>query len=112
MRASRPSTPKWSGIMSNRERYLDALVAVAAQRLYPDVAPAPLFLKKRQLAVRVAAVLKETRMSKSRLIANFTTVCSAALVAARLAVWFFPMQSPVEMNAQTTAQIVFQPFDG
>ncbi len=93
------------GIMSNRERYLDALVAVAAQRLYPDVAPAPLFLKKRQLAVRVAAVLKETRMSKSRLIANFTTVCSAALVAARLAVWLFPLQSPVEMNAQTTAQI-------
>jgi len=44
----------------DRERYLDALVAVAAQRLLPDVAPAPLFLKKRQLAVRVAAVLKET----------------------------------------------------
>jgi TonB family protein len=88
-------------VMSNRERYLDALVAVAAHRLYPDVAPAPLFLKKRQLAVRVAAVLKETRMSKPRLIANFTTVCSAALVAARLAVWFFPMQSAVELNAQS-----------
>jgi TonB family protein len=89
------------GIMSNRERYLDALVAVAAQRLYPDVAPAPLFLKKRQLAVRVAAVLKETRMSKPRLVASFTTVCSAALVAARLAVWFFPLQSPVTVNAQS-----------
>jgi len=37
---------------------------VAAHKFLPDVAPAPLFLKKRQLAVRVAAVLKETSMSK------------------------------------------------
>jgi TonB family protein len=87
-------------LMSNRERYLDALVAVAAQRLYPDVAPAPLFLKKRQLAVRVAAVLKETRMSKARLATSFTAVCSAALAAAGLAVWMFPLQSPVKLNAQ------------
>jgi TonB family protein len=94
-------------LMSNRERYLDALVAVAAQRLHPDVVPAPLFLKKRQLAVRVAAVLKETRMSKPHLIASFTTVCSAALIAARLAVWFFPLQSPIEVNAQSIpSQIV------
>jgi TonB family protein len=88
-------------LMSNRERYLDALMAVAAQRLHPDVVPAPLFLKKRQLAVRVAAVLKETRMSKPHLIASFATVCSAALIAARLAVWFFPLQSPIEVNAQS-----------
>jgi TonB family protein len=86
------------GLTRDRERYLDALVAVAAQRLLPDVAPAPLFLKKRQLAVRVAAVLKETRMSKPRTFLSFATVCSAALVAARLAVWMFPMQAP----AQTT----------
>ncbi len=93
-------------LMSNRERYLDALMAVAAQRLHPDVVPAPLFLKKRQLAVRVAAVLKETSMSKPRLIASFTTVCSAALIAARLAVWFFPLQSPIEVNAQSTSVTV------
>jgi TonB family protein len=89
-------------LMSNRERYLDALLAVAAQRLRPDVVPAPLFLKKRQLAVRVAAVLKETRMSKPHLIASFTTVCSAALIAARLAVWFFPLQRPIEVDGQST----------
>jgi TonB family protein len=80
----------------DRERYLDALVAVAAQRLLPDVAPAPLFLKKRQLAVRVATVLKETRMSKPRMFLSVTTVCSAALVAVRLAVWMFPMQAPAQ----------------
>jgi TonB family protein len=88
------------GLTRDRERYLDALVAVAAQRLLPDVAPAPLFLKKRQLAVRVAALLKETPMSKPRTFLSFTTVCSAAFLAARLAVWMFPMQAPAQ-----TAQV-------
>jgi TonB family protein len=91
------------GLTRDRERYLDALVAVAAQRLLPDVAPAPLFLKKRQLAVRVAAVLKETRMSKPRTFFSFATVCSAALIAARLAVWMFPMQAPAQTTAVTAA---------
>jgi TonB family protein len=84
-------------LMTNRERYLDALVAVAAHKLYPDVVPAPLFLKKRQLAVRVAAILKETRMSKARLVASFATVCSATLFAAGLAVWLFPLQSAAQV---------------
>jgi TonB family protein len=83
-------------LTSDRTRYLEALVAVAAQRLQPDVAPAPLFLKKRQLAVRVAAVLKETPMSKSRLIACFMSACSAVFIAARLAVWLLPLQSPAQ----------------
>jgi len=91
------------GLTRDRERYLDALVAVAAQRLLPDVAPAPLFLKKRQLAVRVAAVLKETPMSKPRTFLSFTTVCSAAFMAARLAVWMFPMQAPAQTSASAVA---------
>ncbi|HVO99819.1 MAG TPA: M56 family metallopeptidase [Bryobacteraceae bacterium] len=84
------------GLTRDRERYLNALVAVAAQRLLPDVAPAPLFLKKRQLAQRVAAVLKETRMSKPRLILTFTAAGSAAFLAAFAAVWMFPMQAPAQ----------------
>jgi TonB family protein len=94
------------GLTRDRERYLDALVAVAAQRLLPDVAPAPLFLKKRQLAVRVAAVLKETRMSKPRLFLSYTTVCSAALLAVRLSVWMFPMQAPAQTTVSARASIV------
>jgi TonB family protein len=98
------------GLTLDRERYLDALVAVAAQRLLPDVAPAPLFLKKRQLAVRVAAVLKETHMSKPRAFLSFTTVCTAALVAARLAVWMFPMQAPAQPPViQKTAAVADGP---
>jgi TonB family protein len=86
------------GQTRDREQYLNALLAVAEQKFFP----APLFLKKRQLAVRVAAVLKETNMSRSRMIPRFATVSFAALLAARVAMWFFPMQSP----AQTPAEAV------
>jgi TonB family protein len=35
-------------------------------------------------------------MSKPRTFLSFTTVCSAAFLAARLAVWMFPMQAPAQ----------------
>jgi TonB family protein len=81
----------------DRAGYLDALVSVAAQRLQPDVAPAPLFLKKRQLAVRVQALLKETSMSASRLAAHVSVAASVAVIGACAAVWFFPLQSAAQV---------------
>jgi TonB family protein len=82
----------------NRRRYLDALVAVAAQGLseqniLPAVVPAPLFLKKRQLAERVVAILKESPMSVPRFVASLTVVGSVAAGAAALAIWMFPLQA-------------------
>ncbi len=78
------------GLLQNRESYLDALVAVAGHRLYPDLAPAPLFLRRRHLAARVKAVMKEINMSRSRFVAGVTAVCSTLLIAASVAVWMFP----------------------
>jgi TonB family protein len=78
------------GLLQNRESYLDALVAVAGHRLYPDLAPAPLFLRRRHLAARVKAVVKEINMSRSRIAAGVTAVCSTLLIAASVAVWMFP----------------------
>ena len=83
-------------LTENRDCYLDALVAVAEHRLQPDLVPATLFLKKRHLAVRVAEMMKEVSMSRSRITASLTAVFSAALVAARVAVWLFPMVSPAQ----------------
>jgi len=103
------------GLTRDRERYLDALVAVAELKIeriaWPnyrgsDVAPAPLFLKRRQLASRVAAVLKETPMSKARLFASLTTIGSAVLAAASIAVWFFPLQSPAQAAPQSADAIL------
>jgi TonB family protein len=81
----------------DRAGYLDALVSVAAQRLQPDVAPAPLFLKKRQLAVRVQALLKETSMSASRLAAHVSVAAFVAVIGACAAVWFFPLRSAAQV---------------
>jgi hypothetical protein len=81
----------------DRDHYLDALVAVAAHKIQPDLAPAPLFLKKRHLARRVAAVLQEVSMSRSRLYAALTTVCAAVLLAARISVWLIPFTLPAQV---------------
>ena len=80
----------------DRDRYLDALVAVAEQKIQPDLAPAPLFLKKRHLARRVAAVLQEVSMSRTRLAATLAAICSTLLVAARLSVWLIPFSVPAQ----------------
>jgi TonB family protein len=81
-------------LLQNRESYLDALVAVAGYKLYPDLAPASLFLRKRHLAARVEAVMKEVEMSRSRIVAGVTggvaVVCSAVSIAAVAAMWMFP----------------------
>jgi TonB family protein len=41
-------------------------------------------------------MMKEVSMSRSRIFASLTGVFSAALLAARLAVWLFPMTSPAQ----------------
>jgi protein TonB len=82
------------GLTADRDRYLEALMTVAKQKIRPDLAPAPLFLKKRHLARRVAAVLQEVSMSRSRLYASFAAVCSTVLMAATLSIWLFPFASP------------------
>jgi TonB family protein len=83
-------------LTENRDGYLDALLEVAAQRLLPDLAPAPLFLRKRHLSARVSAVLKEVSMSKSRIAARLAAVSSAMFLAARVAIWFIPFVSPAQ----------------
>ncbi len=83
-------------LTENRECYLDALVEVAAQGLQPDLSPVPLFLRKRHLTVRVAAVLKEVSMSKSKIAARLAAAVSAMFIATRVAILFVPFVSPAQ----------------
>jgi len=64
-----------------REEYVDALLEIAGARLEPDLAPAPLFLRRRHLRQRVVSIFKEVQMSKTRLISRLA-VAMAILVAA------------------------------
>ena len=64
----------------SRDEYVDALLAIAGAEAC-DLAPAPLFLRKRHLKLRVVSIFKEVRMSQTRLISALAG-CLATLAAA------------------------------
>ena len=86
-----------------RKPYLEALLQFAAGRAYLTTIPAPPFLVERQLAERVALMLKEVRMSRTRLIASLTATACCLVLAATLAVWTFPLKA-TPRNAQNEPQ--------
>jgi len=84
-------------LTSDRDCYVEALMTVAKMKMQPDLAPASLFLKRRHLARRVAAILQEVSMSRPRLYTAIAAVCSAAFLAARLSIWLIPFSIPAEV---------------
>ena len=81
------------------EDYVDALLAMAGAHPRLDLAPAPLFLRKRHLKQRVVSILKEVGMSKKKWMTALA-VSVAMLVAA---CWFvsgaFPLAAEPQMIA-------------
>jgi len=78
-------------ITREREHYMDALLAIAGARAQLDLAPAPLFLRKRHLKHRVILILQEARMSKTRAISTLTTGLAVLAAACWLAAGAFPL---------------------
>jgi len=78
-------------ITNEREHYMDALLAIAGSRAQLDLAPAPLFLRKRHLRHRVILILKEARMSKTHLISTLTAGLAVLAAAAWLVTGAFPL---------------------
>jgi TonB family protein len=76
-----------------RKPYLEALLEFTSSRALATAIPAPPFLAERQLAERVALILKEVRMSRVRLIASLTAIAACLAVVATLAVWAFPLKA-------------------
>jgi beta-lactamase regulating signal transducer with metallopeptidase domain len=76
-----------------RKTYLQALLEFTAGRAPATPIPAPPFLVERQLAERVALMLKEVRMSRTRLIASLTAISCCITLAIVLAVWTFPLKA-------------------
>jgi TonB family protein len=83
-------------ITASRKHYIDALLAVAGGHLQPDLAPAPLFLRKAHLTQRIAIILKEVSMSKKRLLSSLAAICGALLITARFATLYFPISAPAQ----------------
>jgi beta-lactamase regulating signal transducer with metallopeptidase domain len=80
-------------LTEERKPYLEALLEFATGRSRTAPIPAPPFLVERQLAERVALMLKEVRMSRTRLIASLTAVSCCIALAATLAVLTFPLKA-------------------
>ncbi len=83
----------------SRDEYLDALLAIAGAKPRLDLAPAPLFLRKRHLKQRVLSIMKEVRMSKTRSISSL----AAGLGILALACWFVTATFPLAAAPQVVA---------
>jgi TonB family protein len=88
-------------LTGSRQPYLDSLLEFAQAQGRPRAVPAPLFLKERQLVQRVALLLKEVSMSRSRLAISMIGVCILLVCTLRLAAAWFPLAGePVTIPEQ------------
>ena len=76
-----------------RRPYLQALLRFAAGGRHVSAVPAPPILAERQLAERVALMLKEARMSKTRLMVSLVVIVGLIGAAGVSAVSMFPLRA-------------------
>jgi hypothetical protein len=83
-------------LTESREHYIAALLAVAGTKIKLDLAPAPLFLRKRHLTQRMHSLLTEVSMSKFRLVSSYAAIAAILAVVA----WAMFLSFPLEGQAQ------------
>ena len=81
----------------SRDQYVDALLAIAGATPQLDLAPAPLFLRKRHLKQRVVSIMKEVRMSKTRSISSLAAGLGILAAACWLVTATFPLAAAPQM---------------
>ncbi|MGO9232092.1 MAG: TonB family protein [Bryobacteraceae bacterium] len=86
-------------ITEARDPYVDALLEMAGARPELDLAPAPLFLRKRHLKQRVVEIIRETTMSKTRWI----TALAASIVFLAGACWLVTGAFPLAAEPQVVS---------
>ncbi|MCU1238431.1 MAG: TonB family protein [Candidatus Solibacter sp.] len=86
-------------LTKSRDGYVDALLAIAGATPRLDLAPAPLFLRKRHLKQRVVSIMKEVRMSKTR---SFSAL-AAGLGFLAMACWLVTATFPLAAAPQTVS---------
>ncbi len=76
-----------------RDCYVDALLTIAGGGRESELAPAPLFLRKRHLKQRVVTIFKEVGMSRRMKIVAFTVSTVALAAACWVATSTLPLQA-------------------
>jgi TonB family protein len=102
-------------LTGNKQPYLDSLLEFARAHGRPRAVPAPLFLKESHLVQRVALLLKEVSMSRSRLAVSIISIFILLMGTLHLAAACFPLtgaplpaqgqNSPAEVRAPQTTPI-------
>lgn len=90
-------------LTGNRQPYLDSLLEIARAHGRPRAVPAPLFLSEHHLVQRVALLLKEVSMSRSRLIISLFGISVLLTGTVRLAAGWFPLTGAPVINQQQAA---------
>jgi TonB family protein len=85
-------------LTQSREPYLNALLAIASTRANLDLAPAPLFLRKRHLSQRVSQILKEVNMSRTRIAASLAGFSLLLLLAGMFLVRTLPLEAAPQVK--------------
>lgn len=86
-----------------RRPYLKALLEMAGQKQLAESLPAPLFLRESQLAERIALMMKEAHMSRTRLTFSILSAGVTLLIAGATLVWAFPLKTS---SLQTKTPVV------
>jgi TonB family protein len=87
------------GVAGSREEYVNALLTMADARLQPYFAPAPPFLRRRQLSARIRSLILEVPMSRFRMMSSYF---AAAICTLAIAVWVtasFPLRGAPQLVA-------------
>jgi bla regulator protein BlaR1 len=80
-------------LIQSRERYVEALLAVAIAKSPGILTPAPAFLRRSLLKKRVAQILQESTMTTRRLILAMSASAGVLALAALLAIRSFPLEA-------------------
>ncbi|HEY2381903.1 MAG TPA: M56 family metallopeptidase [Terriglobia bacterium] len=78
-------------LTSARESYIQALLTIARSRQTLDLAAAPLFLRRRHLTQRMHFLLKDTPVSRPRLVSSYAVAAAAMGAAGWLSFSTFPL---------------------
>lgn len=94
-------------LTASREPYIHALLAIARSGSGLDLAPAPLFLRRRHLTQRVHSLLKDTVTSKLRLVSSYASIAAILALAGWFGVASFPLVGrPLDRATPQVAQAV------
>jgi hypothetical protein len=95
-------------LTSAREPYIHALLAIARARPTLDLAPAPLFLRRRHLTQRMHSLLKDASVSGFRLVSSYAFIAAILALAGWLSFVSFPLVGRPQV--QTIAATVAAPI--